>query len=119
MGFHQRVVCVLFLAAIGGAASAKDFYWNCTTADGLKYADASQCDKGDAGVKVVKGTLPTRANDPLAAPAPGCPAVPAYCAQPDYGVADTSARAQAITHFMRQKECAFLLRFPQRCVRPD
>ncbi len=108
---------------------AKDFYWNCTAADGIKYADANQCDKGDTGVRVMKGGL--AADGQGGNPAAGsvtvarnaCQAVPAYCALPDYGVADATARTQAITHFMRQKECAFLQRFPpdsaQRCVRPD
>ena len=122
MGFNQRLVCALFFAAIAGSAAAKDFYWNCTTADGIKYADATQCDKGDAGVRVMKAGLP--ADDKGGKPAAGsvgvtrngCQTVPAYCAQPDYGVANTATRTQAITHFMRQKECAFLLRFPPRCL---
>ena len=129
MGFHQRLVCALCFAALAGAAAAKDFYWNCTTADGIKYADANQCDKGDTGVRVMRAGLAADATG--ANPAAGavavtrsaCQVVPAYCAQPDYGVADAATRTQAITHFMRQKECAFLQRFPpqahQRCVRPD
>ncbi len=129
MGFNQRLVCALFFAAIAGAATAKDFYWNCSTTDGIKYADAQQCDKGDTGVRVMKGGLP--ADDKGSNPGAGsvavtrnaCPTVPAYCAQADYGAADASTRTQAITHFMRRKECAFLQRFPphsaQRCVRPD
>lgn len=129
MGFNQRLVCALFFAAIAGSAAAKDFYWNCTTADGIKYADATQCDKGDTGVRVMKGGLAadgTGGNPGVGSVAVtrnACQAVPTYCAQADYGVADASSRAQAITHFMRQKECAFLQRFPPpshpRCVRSD
>jgi hypothetical protein len=121
MGFNQRLVCALFFAAIAGSAAAKDFYWNCTTADGIKYADATQCDKGDTGVRVMRAGLP--AIGPVSVTRDACQAVPAYCSQPDYGVVDASTRTQAIAHFMRQKECAFLQRFPpqpqQRCVRPD
>jgi len=129
MGFNQRLVCALFLAAIAGPAAAKDFYWNCTTADGIKYADANQCDKGDTGVRVMKTGLPgddqggNPAAGSLAVTRNACQSVPAYCAQPDYGVADATTRTQAIAHFMRQKECAFLQRFPPpshpSCVRPD
>lgn len=129
MGFHQRLVCALCLAAIAGAATAKDFYWNCTTADGIKYADANQCDKGDTGVRIMRavlaadGTGANPAGGTVAVTRNACQTVPPYCAQPDYGVANASTRTQAISHFMRQKECAFLQRFPpqphQRCVRPD
>ena len=129
MGIHQRLICALIFACVTGAAAAKDFYWNCTTADGIKYADANQCDKGDTGVRVMRAGLGAGATG--ANPADGtvsitrnaCQAVPAYCAQADYGVVNAATRMQAITHFMRQKECAFLQRFPpqphQRCVRPD
>ena len=122
MGFNQRLVCALFFAAIAGSAAAKDSYWNCTTADGIKYADATQCDKGDTGVRVMKGGLSgddkgaNPACGSLAVTRNGCQAVPAYCAQPEYGVANAATRTQAITHFMRQRECAFLQRFPPRCL---
>ncbi len=116
MGFNQRLVCALFLAAVTGAAFAKDFYWNCTTADAIKYADANQCDKGDTGVRVMKAGLTADAAGPGTVTRNACQAVPAYCALPDYGVANAATRAQAIAHFMRRKECAFLQRFPSRCL---
>lgn len=114
--------------------AAADFFWNCTTPDGIKYADASKCDKGDTAVKVMKGnnhpaasvqTARVQAADgadgeqPLGINTGVCPTNPAYCTQPNYGVTGGSARTQAIQQFMREKECDFMQRFPQRCTRPN
>ena len=40
---------------------AADFYWSCTTAVGARYVDATQCDKGDVAVKVMKQGAQTQA----------------------------------------------------------
>lgn len=115
------------------AFAAADFFWNCTTPDGIKYADASKCDKGDTAVKVMKVNNTPAASvqtSPVltAAGADGeqpvgintgvCPTNPAFCKRPDYGVTEGTARTQAIQQFMRAKECDFMQRFPQRCTRP-
>ena len=130
--------CIAFgmlLAMSAWTAFAADFYWNCTTPIGTRYADATRCDKGDVGVKVMKtgpapaadsesagsGTdkaaIPAR-NPPADNPAGVCPKDPAVCQLPDYGVTADTPREQAISHFLRQRECEFLQRFPNRCVRP-
>lgn len=125
MNIGQRVVCALVLTTAVWPVQATDFYWSCTTAVGTRYADATRCDKGDTAVQVAKSGAGNDSNagnrgtggqpaQPLA-----CQRTPAYCGRPDYDVVEASARSQAITHFMRQKECEFLLRFPQRCGNPD
>lgn len=126
------VFALLLGATTWPAFSATDFFWNCTTPDGIKYADATRCDKGDTAVKVMKGNNPgASAQTTLVQAAAGddgergigintgvCPANLAYCKRPDYGVTEGSPRTQAIQQFMRAKECDFMQRFPQRCVRP-
>ena len=114
--------------------AATDFFWNCTTPDGIKYADASKCDKGDTAVKVMKGNNNPAASaqtalvhaatgadteQPLGTNTGVCPTNPAYCTQPNYGITEGSPRTQAIQQFMRAKECDFMQRFPQRCTRPN
>jgi len=118
MNIGKRLVFALVLAAAWPAFAA-DFYWSCTTADGIKYADATRCDKGDTAVQVMKGgASPPAHSETKRVPSTDCPTTPSYCARPDYDVSEASPRAQAITRFMRQKECEFLLRFPNRCVPP-
>jgi hypothetical protein len=120
MNMGKRLVFTLVLAAAAWPAFAADFFWNCTTADGLKYADATKCDKGDTAVKVMKGNLlPLDQEKANNVSSTDCQRTPSYCASPDYGVPDASLRTQAITHFMRQKECEFHRRSPNRCVKPD
>lgn len=130
MTISDRFACTLLLAAIAWPTSAKDFYWNCTTAAGTQYADATQCDKGDTGIQVMKGrpSVQEKPTTRSSAPAPAttaqtlptaCQAVPAYCDRPDFGVVDASERAQTITQFMRRKECEFFWKFPPRCVTPN
>ena len=112
------------------ANAATDYFWNCTTADGIKYADATRCDNGDVAVKVMKGSraVPS-AQTPMVQKILGndtavhtntgvCPSNPNVCEQPNYGVSDGSPRDQAITQFMRKKECDFMQRYPQRCTKP-
>lgn len=115
------------------AFAAANFFWNCTTPDGIKYADASKCDKGDTAVKVMKGkNIAASAQTSVVQAAAGddgerpvglntgvCPADPAYCTRPNYGVTEGSSRNQAIQQFMRARECGFMQRFPQRCTRPN
>lgn len=107
MNHPARSLCALILATTAWPTMAADFYWNCTTPAGIEYADANKCDKGDAGVKVMRGEPPA------------CKPMPAYCASFDYGVIESTARAQAIEQFMRRKECAFLARSPATCVAQD
>ena len=128
-----RAALVLILAAwVWPTHAATDHFWNCTTPQGIKYADASQCDKGDAAVKMFKDKRQTAAmqtpmvqaaqqDDALPdLPATGvCPANPAYCTRPDYGVTEGPPRAQAITQFMRKRACDFMHRFPERCLKPN
>ena len=130
MNIARSVAIALVLAATAWPAFAADYFWNCTTPDGIKYADASQCDKGDIAVKVMKGNNPapaqtglvqsTQSEERVAGLSTGvCPANPDYCMRPDYGVTEGSPRAQAITQFMRQRQCDFMRRFPERCARPN
>lgn len=137
MKLCSRVVFCLALAASPWPAIAADFYWSCTTPVGARYVDATQCDKGDVAVKVMKPgaqtqtgvegatsiTKPTvapRAGGVAAAgPVAACPKDPSVCKRADYDVTEGSPRAQAITRFMRQKECEFLQRFPRRCGQPQ
>ena len=130
MNFARRAALALVIAAAAWPAFAADYFWNCTTPDGIKYADASKCDKGDAAVKVMKGGNATSAQPPLVQASPSeekleglnpgvCPTNPGYCTLPDYGVTDASPRAQAISQFMRKKECGFMRKFPERCVKPN
>ncbi len=134
MNLALRLAFTLLLSAITWPAfAATDFFWNCTTPGGIKYADASKCDKGDTAVKVMKGTKsPASAQTSFVQVAAGddgerpmgintgvCPTNPAYCKRPDYGVTEGSLRTQAIQQFMREKECNFMQRFPERCVRPN
>lgn len=130
----RLALALLLCAPAWPAFAAADFFWNCTTPDGIKYADASQCDKGDTAVKVMKGNhnpaasaqttqvqaaasadvqLPQGMNTGV------CPSNPAYCTRPDYGVTGGSPRTQAIQQFMRAKECEFMQRFPQRCAQAN
>ena len=127
----RRVTLALVLSAsTWPAVAATAYFWNCTKPDGTKYGEASQCDKGDSAVKVMKNErvavagmgqmvlAAQRTDAVLDTPTTGvCPTNPAYCARPDYGVTDGSPRAQAITQFMRNRECALMRRFPERCVR--
>lgn len=134
MTLAPRLALALLLSATTWPAfAAADFFWNCTTPDGIKYADASKCDKGDTAVKMMKGNKPSAsAQTSLVQAAAGddgetstrfntgvCPTNPAYCTRPNYGVTEGSPRTQAIQQFMREKECDFMQRFPQRCTRPN
>ena len=87
---HAAITLVLFAAAC--PVLAADHFWNCTKPDGTKYADATQCDKGDSAVKVFKagsdpaaaatGATPTPALVPAMADSRDtavCPANTAYC----------------------------------------
>ena len=129
MNHASRITVMLVLAAAAWPTFAADYFWNCTKPDGIKYADATQCDKGDTAVKVMKGahaapgTMPSVPSAPAEAtldnnnPEAGvCPTNPANCQRPDYGVTEASPRALAITQFMRKKQCEFLKKFPQRCA---
>lgn len=131
MNLARRIALALLLyATIWPAFAAADFFWNCTTPNGTKYADASKCDKGDAAVKVTKGSNTAFAQTSMVHAArdeeriegmnPGaCPTNPGYCTRPNYGVTEGSPRTQAIAQFMRKKECDFMHRFPQRCAKLD
>lgn len=126
-------LALLLLTTAWPAFAAADYFWNCTTPDGIKYADASRCDKGDTAVKVMKGKntaasaqtpmVQASASDdgerPVGLNTGVCPADPAYCTRPNYGATEGSPRSQAIQQFMRAKECDFMQRFPGRCVRPN
>lgn len=126
------IALALSLATTAGPAlAASDYFWNCTTPEGIKYADATQCDKGDTAVKVIKGSPAAPAPAPMvqlaqqAEPQPEalntggvCPSNPSDCGRPNYGVAEGSARTHAIALFMRKKQCEFLKRFPERCAKP-
>lgn len=132
MNLARHVVFALVLAAAAWPTfAATDYFWNCTTADGIKYADATQCDKGDTAVRVMKGS-PSSPAQPPAVPAaalvPGqsddpstrvCPADPSYCTQPNQGVVNGSPREQAIAQFMRRRQCEFLQRFPALCAKHE
>jgi hypothetical protein len=125
MKILSRVLVGLAFAMSALPAFAADFYWNCTTPIGTRYADATRCDKGDVGVKVMKteaapeppaaGSQSTDSANPIRV----CPTDPAVCQRPDFGVSAGTPRVQAIARFLRQKECEFLQRFPNRCVRPQ
>lgn len=131
MHLARHVAFALVLAtATWPTFAATDYFWNCTTADGIKYADASKCDKGDAAVKVMKGDHSGSTQTALIQAMQTaekvedlntgvCPTNPAYCARPNYGVTEGSPRTQAIVQFMRNRECGFMQRFPQRCTRPN
>jgi hypothetical protein len=131
MNLARHVAFALVLAtAAWPTFAAKDHFWNCTTADGIKYADASKCDKGDAAVKVMKGNhsgstqtamvQATQAEEKVEGLNTGvCPTNPAYCTRPNYGVTEGSPRTQAIVQFLRKRECDFMRRFPERCVKPN
>ncbi len=134
MNLVPRLALALLLSATTWPAfAAADYFWNCTTPDGIKYADASKCDKGDTAVKVMKGnSTAASAQTPMVQAVTGdngespvgintgvCPADPAYCSRPNYGVTEGSSRSQAIQQFMRARECNFAQRFPQRCTRPN
>ena len=128
----RLVFALLLFVTTWPAFAAADFFWNCTTPYGIKYADATKCDKGDTAVKVMKDIKPAAsaqtsfvqvaARDdgerPVAMNTGVCPANLAYCKRPDYGVTEGSPRTQAIQQFMRARECDFMQRFPQRCVGP-
>ena len=126
---HIAFALVLATAALPTFA-ATDYFWNCTTADGIKYADASKCDKGDAAVKVMKGNhsgstqtalvQATQTEETVEGLNTGvCPTNPAYCTRLNYGVTEGSPRTQAIVQFLRKRECDFMRRFPERCVKPN
>ena len=113
-------LALILSASIWPVVAATDYFWSCTKPDGTKYADASKCDKGDTAVKMMKGDQLTA--QPLGVMQHGfspdvCPVNPAYCSQPEFGAKETSPRAQAITLFMRKKQCELLRRFPERCTR--
>jgi len=129
MNLACRVTFALVFATTAWPALATDYFWNCTKPDGIKYADASQCDKGDTAVKVMKGSQAVPGTTPSVQTTPAdtrpdggnpdagiCPANPANCQRPDYGVTEGSPRTQAIMQFMRKKQCDFLKKFPQRCA---
>lgn len=129
----SALALLLMCAAAAPAFAAADFFWNCTTPDGIKYADASKCDKGDTAVKVSKtqSSAPTASSAlvrsaaqdegerPVGMHTGACPTNPAYCTLPNYGVTEGTPRAQAIQQFMRTRECDFMQRFPQRCTKPN
>lgn len=128
MDISHRVACAFLLAAITGTTFAKDYYWNCTTVAGSRYADATQCDKGDTGIQVVKQGSSAQVDPATRAPTPAPAntvqalsiarhAPPPYCDQPAYGVVDASERDQAIAQFMRRKECEFFAKFPAHRVK--
>jgi hypothetical protein len=125
MNLARQIAFTLMLATTAWPTfAATDHFWNCTTPDGIKYADASRCDKGDTAVKVMKGSDAATARTPheekLESLNTGvCPANPGYCTRPNYGVTEGSPRAQAIAQFMRKRECDFMNRFPGRCVKPN
>ena len=131
MTLARRATLTWILAACTWpAAAATDYFWNCTTPDGIKYADANKCDKGDTAVRVMKSGDTASAQSALVQSTPteekleglnpgACPINPGYCTRPNYGVTEGSARAQAVTQFMRKKECDFMQRFPERCNKPD
>ncbi len=137
MGSFNRVLFSLVCLMAAWPAVAADFYWSCTTPVGTRYADATQCDKGDTAIKVMKDGAAPAASSESAANSAGsakkppvvssqqgagsaasvvCPKDPSVCTRPDYEVNEGTARAQAITRFMRQKECEFMQRFPGRCA---
>lgn len=130
MNLARLVAFALVLAnAAWPALASTDHFWNCTTPNGIKYADASRCDKGDAAVKVMKGNhsgstqtalvQATQADEKMEGMNTGvCPLNPDYCTRPNYGVTEGSPRALAITQFMRRRECDFMRRFPERCTGP-
>ena len=138
MNLAPRLATHLVFALLLGATTwpafaAADFFWNCATPDGIKYADASKCDKGDTAVKMMKGNNPgasaqtgfvqAAAGDggerPVGINTGVCPTNPDYCTRSNYGVTEGSPRSQAIQQFMREKECDFAKRFPQRCTRSN
>ncbi|MES2582071.1 MAG: hypothetical protein V4627_05095 [Pseudomonadota bacterium] len=134
MNLTRHAALALLLSSLAWPAfAATDFFWNCTTPDGIKYADASKCDKGDTAVKVMKGDKSgASAQTALVQAAAGeeserpagmntgvCPTNPAYCTLQNYGVTTGSPRTQAIQQFMRARECDFMQRFPERCNRPN
>lgn len=130
MNLARSVVIALILTATAWPAFAADYFWNCTTPDGIKYADASQCDKGDTAVKVMKGNNAAPAQAALVQSTQSeerveglntgvCPTNPGYCTWPNYGVTEGSPRAQAITQFMRKRACDFVNRFPERCAKTN
>jgi hypothetical protein len=104
---HRVTLTLVLTASAWQVLAASDYFWNCTIPEGIKYADATQCDKGDSAVKVMKSS----AADPIATPTVQaaaqpiskedrlvtgvCPANRDYCAQPNYGVSDGSPRSQA------------------------
>lgn len=115
----QTIALALVIASMAWPATAADHYWECTKSDGVRYWDASQCDKGDRAVKVNKAdrTSLAKANRTGVSPEV-CPANPDHCALPDYGVEAASPRAYAIAEFMRKKQCELMKRFPERCAKP-
>jgi hypothetical protein len=119
MKLFNRVVIGLAFAVTAWPAHAADFYWSCTTPVGSRYADATRCDVGDVGVKVMKDGAASADGFAYTNPLAVCPQNPAVCKLPDFDVKEGTPRTQAITRFMRQKECEFLQRFPKRCERPN
>ena len=129
MNLARRAALVLVLTAAAWPAFAADYFWNCTTPDGIKYADATKCDKGDNAAKVLKGTNAKTSGAPMVMAAQEtifmpdnhatgvCPTNPDYCSQPDYGITEGEPRAQAIAQFMRKRACDFKQRFPNRCAK--
>lgn len=119
MKVFYRVVSSLAVAVVAWPALAADFYWSCTTPVGSRYADATRCDVGDVGVKVMKDGAASADGFAYTNPLAVCPQNPAVCKLPDFDVKEGTPRAQAITRFMRQKECELLQRFPKRCEWPN
>lgn len=126
MNLAHRITVVLVLASTAWPSVATEYFWNCTKPNGIKYADATRCDRGDTALKVMKGEQKTLTQAKSAdaklynsyTDPDVCPKSLAYCVQPDYGVAETSPRAQAIAQFMRKKQCEFSTKFPGRCAKP-
>ncbi len=125
---HRIAFALVLTATACPTLAAADYFWNCTKPDGTKYADATQCDKGDTAVKVIKGdcTVPVQTSMVQAEATPGsnldpgvCPSNTVYCTRADFGMTDASPRMQAITQFMRKKQCEFLKKFPERCAKPQ
>lgn len=130
MNLARRAAFALAFLTSAWPTFAADYFWNCTTPDGIKYADASKCDRGDAAVRMMKGNNAAPAQTPMVQAAEGdekleglhtgaCPVNPGYCTRPNYGVTEGSSRTQAIVQFMRKRECDFMRKFPERCDKPD
>ena len=129
MNLARRAALALVLTAAAWPTFAADYFWNCTTPEGIRYADASKCDKGDSATKVFKDNNAKSSAMPMVLAAQEttlasdyhatgvCPTNPDYCSQPDYGINEGEPRGQAIAQFMRKRACDFKQRFPNRCAK--